>query len=531
MIDFGTTRRSLLKMALATGGAMSLPLVGRRAFAGEPVTGGVLQAAISETIDTLDAYSTSATLVRIMTHHTSGSLYTYSANYGVIPQLAEGHEVSADGRLWTFKLREGVAFHDGSELVAEDVVASWERFLNLSRLSKSLSAGLEKVEATGRYEVVFAFADDPGPFLPKLSTPHTMFKIYPAAISRAAADRQLEYAEMIGNGPYRFGEWRRGESLTLERFDGYVPDTRYDGPDGLGGRQTAYLDQIVWNFVAEPGAQDAGLQSGRFQFADAVPVETRSILESRPGFAGTIIQPLNWMNLMVNHHNPPLDDLRIRRAIQIGLNQDLVLLAAIGDPELTRMQPSLAFTEQEWFNEAGAQYYNQNDKEQARALVAEAGYDGAEIVLMTTRTLENLYKGAVVVQQELQAIGLNVRLEVLDWAALIGHITNQDLRATWHLSSMEHSVRHDPYGWDVNFRCDKWTPYCSETMDGYLDQIAQLRDFEDRFAAFEKVQGQFHEDVVNIKNGDYFGWHAHSDKLKGYKGYEGYIFWDTWLEG
>lgn len=531
MIDLKTSRRGMLKMALATGGALTLPAAGRRALAQTPVQGGVLQAAISETIDTLDAYSTSATLVRIILHHTAGSLYTYSANYGVIPQLAEGHEVSADGRIWTFRLRQGVTYHDGSVMVADDVVASWERFMNLSRLAKSLSTGLESVEATGPHEVVFTFAEDPGPFLPKLSTPHTMFKIYPAAISRAAADRPLEYEEMIGTGPYRFGEWRRGESLTLERFDGYAADTRFDGPDGLGGRQTAYLDQIVWNFVAEAGAQDAGLQSGRFHFADAVPVETRAMLEARAGFAGTIIQPLNWMNLMVNHHNPPLDDIRIRRAIQIGLNQELVLLAAIGDPELIRMQPSLAFTEQVWFNEAGAQYYNVNDKEQARALVAEAGYDGSEIVLMTTRTLENLYKGAVVVQQELQQIGLNVRLEVLDWAALIGHITNHDLRATWHLSSMEHSVRHDPYGWDVNFRCDKWTPYCNPAMDANLDEIARLRGQEERFGAFQKVQELFHEDVVNIKNGDYFGWHAHSDKLKGYKGYEGYVFWDTWLEG
>src|SRR5690606_666535 len=101
MIDLKTSRRKLLQMALATGGAMTLPIAGRRALAQTPVRGGVLQAAISETIDTLDAYSTSATLVRIMIHHTAGSLYTYSANYGVIPELAEGHEVSADGRVWT----------------------------------------------------------------------------------------------------------------------------------------------------------------------------------------------------------------------------------------------------------------------------------------------------------------------------------------------------------------------------------------------------------------------------------------------
>lgn len=524
------SRRTLLKLALASGAVFgAAPLLGRRALA-QPKTGGVLQLAVSETIDTLDTYTTNATLVRTMLHHVHGQLYTYSGEYGLIPDLAEGHEVSQDGLTWTFRLRPGVSFHDGSEMVAEDVLASWERFMSISPRAGSIAVGLEKVEAPDPHTVVFTFSQDPGPFLAKLSTPHTSFKIHPAAISRAAMGRPLEYAEMTGTGPFKLGEWKRGESLAMDRFEGYSTDTRYEGPDGLGGRRTAYLDQVVWNFIAEPGAQDAGLQTGRFHFADAVPVETRAQVEARAGFAGTIIKPLNWMNLMVNHHNPPLDDIRIRRAIQIGLDQELVLLAAIGDPDLTRLSPGLAFEEQEWFSTAGAEYYNRNDKEAARALVKEANYDGREIVLMTTRTLDNLYRGAVVIQQELQQIGLKVRLEVLDWAALIGHVTTLDLRPKWHLSSMEHSIRHDPFGWDTNFRSDKWTPYASAQMDGLLDEIARLRDHEARYAAFEKVQALFYEDVVNIKNGDYFGWHAHSAKLQGYRSFEGYLFWDTWLD-
>src|SRR5690606_8183369 len=111
-------------------------------------------------------------------------------------------------------------------------------------------------------------------------------------------------------------------ALIMERAPDYRVDERYEGPDGLGGRRTAYLDEVVWTFVSEPGTQEAGLRSGRFDLADSVPPELRASLEATDGFAGTILKPLNWINTMVNHHNAPMDDPRIRRAVQIGMDRN-----------------------------------------------------------------------------------------------------------------------------------------------------------------------------------------------------------------
>lgn len=523
------TRREFLKDAgLFAGAATILHASPSFASTGGKM-GGTLEVALNETIDTFDPFTTNATIVRTMHSHIFESLYTYDGKYGLIPELALGHEVSEDGKIWTFEILEGARFHDGSPLTAEDVAATWARYMKISPRASKLGGDVVSMTASGN-SVVFKFSRDPGPFLEKLSTPHSAFKVLPKAVAEAAMDRPLNDDEMIGTGPFRLDEWKRGEALTLARFDGYRVDDRFDAPDGLGGKRTAYLDKIVWNFISEAGAQESGLRAGRFHFADSIPIEIKPSLEADSRFAGTVVKPLNWLNIMVNHHNPPLNDIRIRRAIQIGLDQNLVLLGTIGDSDLIRTSPGLAFAEQVWFTRAGDAHYNKNAKDEARRLIEDSGYGGEEIVLMTTRTLGNLYKSAVVIQQELLSIGLKVQLEVLDWGALLSHITKSELRPKWHLSSMEHSIRHDPFGWDLNFRSDKWTPYDSPQMNAALDVIASKRDFETRYAAFEQVQKIFHDDVVNIKIGDYFGWHAHSAKLANYQSFNGYVFWDVWFE-
>lgn len=521
------TRRQFLIGSTALAGTFALPSLGRATE--QPQSGGTLNYAVNETIDTFDPPVTNATIVRTMHSHVFESLYTYNGKFGLIPELATGHEVSADGKSRTFTLLEGVKFHDGSVMTADDVVASWQRFLKISPRAPTMGAGVEKVHAPDAKTVVFQFSADPGPFLEKLSTPHTAFKIYPRAVVEAAGNKPLGDDQLIGTGPFKIKEWRRGEKLVMARAPDYRVDARYEGPDGLGGRRTAYLDELVWTFVSEPGTQEAGLRSGRFDLADSVPAELRSSLEATPGFAGTILKPLNWINTMVNHHNAPMNDPRVRRATQIGIDRGLVMLGTLGDPDLMRLSPSLAFEEQVWASDIGKEYYK-TDKDEARRLLKEAGYANQEVVLMTTRTLDKLYKSAVIIQQELQSIGLNVRLEVLDWAALLAHITGAELRPKWHLSSMEHSVRHDPSGWDLNFRTDAWTPYANPKMDALLDEIGKLRDFEPRYEAFKGVQQIFHDDVVNIKIGDYFGWHAHRDYVKGYKSFNGSVFWDVWLD-
>lgn len=521
------TRRHFLAATTALAGTAVLGSA--PAFGQAAKSGGKLNYAVNETIDAFDPLVTNATIVRTMHSHLFESLYTFDAKFGLIPELAKGLDVSADGKIWTFTLIEGAKFHNDATMVADDVVASWERFLKLSRLAKTVGAGVSKVHAPDERTVVFEFSAEPGPFLEKLSAPHAAFKIYPRSIVEAAGDQPLKDDQFVGTGPFKLKEWRRGESLVMERAPNYRVDERYPGPDGLGGRRTAYLDEVVWNFVSEQGTQEAGLRSGRFDLADSVPPELRASIEGTAGFAGTILKPLNWINTMVNHHNPPMDDPRIRRAVQIGIDREMVMLGTLGDPEMMRLSPSLAFEEQVWASKAGAEFYK-TDKDEARKLIAEAGYANQEIVLMTTRTLDKLYKSAVLIQQELQGIGLNVRLEVLDWAALLAHVTSAELRPKWHLSSMEHSVRHDPSGWDLNFRSDKWTPYANPKMDSLLDDISRLREFNPRYAAFEGVQQIFHEDVVNIKIGDYFGWHAHRADVKGYKSFNGSVFWDVWLD-
>ncbi|MBM3536140.1 MAG: hypothetical protein FJX60_24285, partial [Alphaproteobacteria bacterium] len=453
-------------LTLSLAALLSLPSA---AEAQTPKRGGSFNLATNQTIDTLDSSTSSTTIVRTIHEHTHGQLFVFDQKYSVIPDLAESHTVSPDFKTWTFKLRKGVLFHDGSGLDSGDVVASWNRYVKVSPAGKITAKGVVAVQAPDAETVVFEFDGDPGLFLSNIAKPHTVFKIYPKEIADKAKDRPLHFEEMIGTGPYKFAQWERGKSLTMERFDKYAADQRHTGPQGLGGKKTAYLDKIVWNFVAEAGSHEAGLRSGRFDLVDNIPLELKDKIEAEKGFGGTVIKPFAWINMMVNHHNVPMNDLRVRRAIQIGLDQQSIMLAAVGNPALIRLSPGIAFDEQEWSSKEGAQYYAKNAKDEAKKLLGEAGYKGEPITLLTTRTIDYMYKSAVVIQQQLQGLGMNVKLEVMDWAALLGHITNNNLWPKWHLTSMGHSIRHDPTGWDRNFRSDQWTPYRNAEMDKLLD--------------------------------------------------------------
>lgn len=491
--------------------------------------GGTLNVATTQGVDTLDPYSTSVTIVRHMYTHTHEMLFTYGEDYDVIPQLVDSYSINEDGTVWTLNLRQGVLFHNLKEMTAEDVLASWERYINVSFQGQTHAEKGVVMNKIDTYTITFEFPEDPGPFLSDLAQLHGLFVIFPKEIAETTHDRRLEITEMIGTGPYRFTEWRRGESVTMERFEGYVPDERFDGKSGFGGYRTAYLDRIVWSIVPEPGAQEAGLRSGRYDIADGVPAELKDTLEELPTIKGMLTQPL-WINTMVNHYNPPLDDLRIRRAIQISFDNRMVMLSATGNADLIRLDPGIAFKEQVYNSQVGSEYYNVNDQEQAKKLLAEAGYDGEEIVYMTTTDNDYMIKSAIVIQQQLQQIGLNIRLEVMDWPALLSHITNHELRPNWHLSSMGHTTRFDPNGWYRNFISDAWTPHSNEEMDYWLNKVATVRDFDERYDAFTNVQRIFYEDVVNIKHGDFFRWHAIQSFVEGYDFSEGYRFWDVWFD-
>ncbi len=208
--------------------------------------GGRLVYGVTAAPPTLDWPFTTAQATRFVAPYIWEGLVEFDANDAIQPMLAESYQVSDDQLTWTFNLRQGVMFHNGKEMTAEDVVASTKRWMQISPRRGPLGPVIS-VEEADDYTMVIKLESPLGalPAIMSLRSGHLV--VMPKEIIEGVPGGQL--TEYIGTGPYQFVEWREDSHILLERFEDYSPvDSE---PSGYAGRKEAYLDEIMVRFVPE----------------------------------------------------------------------------------------------------------------------------------------------------------------------------------------------------------------------------------------------------------------------------------------
>jgi peptide/nickel transport system substrate-binding protein len=280
---------------------------------------------------------------------------------------------------------------------------------------------------------------------------------------------------------------------------------------GFGGARQAYVDEIRFIPVPEPGARVAGLQTGDYDFADFVPSASMPQLTGDRNLRVVRLGPQNYPTVYFNFTGK-FRSLKLRQAVQAALNMDEIMqVANDGDG---RVDPGFYFKEQVWHTTAGGKLYNQKNAARARQLLKEAGYLGEPVVFVTNTSYDYMYKAAQVIQEQLKKVGMNVQLGVYDWP---GSLAVRKDMAKWDLFTSSHSTRFDPSANDFYFR-EKTTfmGYKNPKMDGLLDKAALAVKFEDRYKIYEEVQRLIYEDVAMLKLYDHYTWQGHAAKLQGY---------------
>src|SRR5262245_5856312 len=203
-------------------GIVVLPLVlGLAAEAQTPRKGGVLRVGILGEPPTLDAHWSTTALVETLTNQIYEGLYTLDQDNRPLPMLAEGMPVvSRDGLVYTFKLRQGVKFHNGKELGAEDVVASLKRWGQQANQGKVLFKQVGDVRAVDRYTVELKLTERSPIAVLALAIPNNFAAIYPKEVAERFPPQQ-KITEFVGTGPFRVAEWKPDQFLRLVRFDDY----------------------------------------------------------------------------------------------------------------------------------------------------------------------------------------------------------------------------------------------------------------------------------------------------------------------
>ena len=484
----------------------------------EAVAGGELNVALEQQPETLDPQISTGSTVKYVTRHIFEGLLAADSNFQPVAMLAESWEISDDGKTYTFKLRQGVKFHNGEEMVAEDVVASMNRWLQQSSVAKQIMGETATFQEVDPYTVTLQLAEPRLTAIDAMASPKQFAAIMPKeVIESAAANGVTEY---IGTGPFKFVEWKQDQYIRFTKYEDYQA---VDLPtDGLSGKKEALVDDIYFEMVPDKSTQLSGIQTGQYDVAYSLPNDNYEQLKNDP----KIKTYTDLYGNAMHHFNKKqglFTNIKMRQAVNAALKNEEIMLAGWAHEDLYEIDSGYMANSQVWYSEAGGEEFNQGNQEKAKQLLKEAGYNGEEIVILTNNDSE-LYNTAVVVHEQLKQLGMNVKLDAYDRA------TYSDRRsdpANWDLLTVGLSTVTTP-SQHLSLSADwhGWTE--DQKVHDMLAQIEAVSTLEEGVAIWEDLQEYlWTEYLPGTKHGDYLYYLASTDKVDGITIFEGPILWNT----
>lgn len=524
LLPRSVSRRGALKGLGAAALATSIPFTSLSMASAqdeEIPTGGVLNVGIiGEPPTVMDAQSSTAAVTGHVARNVFESLFANDSTLTPQLMLLDDYSLSDDELVYTFHLREGITFHNGDPLTADDVIASLNRWGEVSGRGRHAFNRLSSLSKVDDLTVEMAFEAPTGIVLNDLAAVSSM--IMPASIAEAAGSDTL--TEFIGTGPFKFEEHAPDQYVRLVRFDDYSP--RDEEPDGEFGRKIAYVDQIDFIPVPDESVRANGVISGEYQFAEAIPPDYLDTLELDPNVNAHIVQPNYHYGFHLNKAKGLFSDVRARHAIQLVFSQSEALKAGFGRDELIRADASLAGEETAWYSVAGAENYDNPDPERARALLDEVGYDGEPIRWLTTHEYPYYFRIGDYVQQYAEEIGMNIELVVSDWATVVQNRADPDANEIF-------STGHPQYTHPATaaFNDESWPGFwVSEAKDEAVKSMVEAADADALSAAVDHYTEVFWEEVPYIKVGDNFGFRASGTNVVGFTNQPELFFWNVGIQ-
>ncbi|MCW0001570.1 ABC transporter substrate-binding protein [Pararhizobium sp. YC-54] len=426
-------RKHLRCAALTAALLMPLTFIGNAA-----AEDGTLVVAYGAQPPSFDPHVTTLSQANTIARNIFETLVTLDADLNIQPGLAQSWVVSEDGRKYRFTLRHGVKFHDGQPLTPNDVVASLQRWGSSSLPGKNLFHEA-KWSAEGSDIVTLDLPSPRFDVLVSLAPGITQSAvIMPASVIAAAGEKPV--TQLIGTGPFRLIDWQADRMMELERYNDY---TSFGGKQsGTAGDRTPTYSNLRIEFVKDEATRSLGLSTGEYDIANQLPFDSAAELQ-KDDTLRVDSYPGGMTNLGFNYNKPGVFEKKeARQAVDIGIERQAILTAAAVDPRFFRLNNHLMMRYQkQWPTDVGETEFNPNDTEAAKKLLQASGYKGQPLVLITTRDYADMYNAAIVLQQQLQGLGLNVKLESYDWSTYVK--TRADKNA-WDLVVNGGSPKPDP---------------------------------------------------------------------------------------
>src|SRR4029453_19357127 len=459
----------------------------------------------------LDAHWTTASITEMLTNHIYEGLYSLDSSNKPIPMLAESVAVSKDGLVYTFKLRQGVKFHNGKEMTSDDVVASLARWGKQSVYGKALFAQVAEWKALDRYTVELRLKEKSAIVLISLAVPNNFGAIYPKEIAEKFAP-EVKATEFVGTGPFKLAEWRPDQYIRMVRFDDYK--ARNEKPNGFGGGKTAYVDEIRWQPVPEGATRVVQVEAGELEFADHLNLDAYDRLKKNPNLRPIVAKGNSWLIAVLNKKEGLMRSQKLRQAWQAAIDIEPIMKnVAGGHSEFYRMDSSLIMAETAaWHTKLAGLPWNERNRDKAKKLLQEAGYKKEPVRFMTTQEYKWMYDFALLTKQQLEDVGFNIDLQVVDWATLVKRRNNSK---EYDAFTTGIGAIYDPA--HVNFLTANWPGWNNdETMLTLQAELARETEPKKRMALWEQQARLFYEKVRVTGYGDLFGLRAARSTVKGF---------------
>jgi len=438
------------------------------------------------------------------------------------PQMVEKYTTSKDGKLWTFTLRPGLKFSDGSPVTAADAVASMQRWTARDSIGRAMTAvASAEWKTVDARSFTLALKEPFGMVLEGMSKPSAFPPvIMPERLAKMPTTAPLP--EVMGSGPFTFkrDEWVPGNKAVFVRNPHYVP--RSEAPSALAGSKKPAFDRVEWLYLPDANSAIAALKNGEVDLVEQVPPDYIAPLRSDPniklGAAGA------WQGFLVmNHLYPPFNNPKVRQALLKAVSQER-FMAGMGYPLDMRVTycPTFFICGGPNDTAAGAEPFRTPDVAKAKQMLAEAGYKGEKVVLLVPSDITYLNAEALMAAQTMRSIGMNVDMQNLDWASIGARRAKRDAPEAggWN---MYVTVAGE---FDVNSPITNayLSPACGNSLPGWPcdQQLDELRSAWVREAVpakrkklLDAFQIRAYEAVPYIYTGQYSPAFAARKELKG----------------
>jgi len=523
---------------LATALALSTALWAVAAPAPPALAQTTLRVVMHSDLKIVDPIWTTAYIVRNHGYMVYDTLFAMDAKGEIRPQMVDKYDVSADKLTYTMTLRDGLLWHDGKPVTAEDAVASIKRWGAKDSMGQKMMSFVKELQVVNPKTFRIVLKQPTGLVLGALGKPSSNVPfIMPKRVAETDPNKQI--SDFVGSGPFVFKkeEWKPGDKAVYVKFDKYKP--RSEPPSGLAGGKVVKIDRVEWKAIPDHQTAINALLAAEIDYIESPPHDLYPVLKQDANVRLVTLNPLgNQYTFRFNTLYKPFDNAKVRQAVFYAFNQEDFLKAVIGDPNYYKTCKSFFPCGSPLATTRGMDGLLESNVEKARALLKEAGYDGTPVILMHSTDLAVLANLAPVAKALMERAGFKVDMHSMDWQTLVARRAKKDPpdKGGWNAfltSWVSGDILNPVMMGFMNASCDKamfgWP--CDKEIESLRDQFARETDPARQKAIAEAVQVRETLYPTHLPLGQWYGAVAVRKNVSGMIEAPVTVFWNVEKKG